>query len=135
MTPFWQIIIASLLSGLIGVIVSTCFYRRYENRKQKFDTLRRLVANRFAIAEGQENSLEGSREAFFAALNEAIVVFHDSTTVADALDKYREDSSNDNFIRLFKAICKNLKVSYELNDSFFERPFTPSPRFRGTGPL
>lgn len=133
MTLNWQIIIASLLSGLIGAILSSFLssylYRRHEKRKQKLDTFRRLLGNRWAITKGQENNSEASREAFFFALNEAIVVFHDSTTVADALDKYHEDSSNDNFIRLFKAICKNLKVSYELNDSFFEKPFTPSSRF------
>ena len=131
MTPFWVTIIASLLSGLIGVIVSSCFYRRYENRKQKFDTLRRLLGNRFAIAEGRESNAEHSREEFFVVLNEVFVMFHDSGPVRDALDKYHESMSQDNLLRLFKAICKDLKISYELNDSFFERPFTPGPRFTG----
>ena len=134
MTPFWVTIwtiIASLLSGMIGVIVSSRLHRKYEKRKQKLDTLRRLVGTRWAITEGQENNAQFSREEFFVTLNEAIVVFHDSTSVIDTLDRYHESMSNDNFLRLFKAICKNLEISYELNDSFFERPFTPGPRFTG----
>ena len=125
MAPFWVTIIASLLSGLIGVIVSSCFYRKYENRKQKFDTFRRLLGNRFAIAEGRESNAERSREEFFAALNEVFVVIHDSVPVRNALNKYHESKSQDDRLRLFKAICKNLKVSYKFNDSFFEKPFTP----------
>ena len=128
MTPFWITIIASLLSGLIGVIVSSYFYRRYENRKQKLDTLRRLLGNRFAIAEGQESNAKHSREDFFAALNEVLVVFHDSDSVLDALNKYHESMSQDDRLRLFKAMCKDSKVSQEFNDSFFEKPFTPGPR-------
>ena len=129
MNSIWLIIIASLLSGLIGAILSSYLYLKHEKRKQKFDILRRILGNRWAIAKGQEGKAEHAREEFFVALNEAIAVFHDSTSVIDALDRYHEDSSNDNFIRLFKAICKNLRVSYELNDSFFETPFTPGPRF------
>ena len=82
MAVLW-VIISSLLSGLIGVILSLWYYRRYENRKQKLDTFRRLLGNRFAIAitEGQESNSEHSREVFFAALNEIVVVFHDSAAV------------------------------------------------------
>ena len=126
-------LIASLLSGLIGVIISIRYYRKYENRKQKFTTLRRLAGNRSAIAEGQGSNLEHSREDFFAALNEVFVVFHDSDLVRDALKKYEESKSLDDLISLFKAICKDLKISYEFNDSFFEKPFTPGSTFRGTG--
>ena len=121
---------SSLLSGLIGVILSSWFYLRYEHRKQKFDTLRRLLGNRFSVTEGQENNSEHSREEFFAALNEIVVVFHDSPIVLDALNKYHENKSQDNLLRLFKAICKSLKVSYKFNDSFFQKPFTPGSMFK-----
>ena len=130
MTPLW-LIISALLSGLIGVILSTHFYRRFEIRKQKFDTFRRFLGNRFAITEGQESNAESSRQEFFAALNEVMVVFHDSAPVLDALQEYYESKSPDSLLRLFKAMCKNLNVRYEFNDSFFETPFTPGPRFKG----
>ena len=134
MNSIWLIIIAALFSGLIGAILSSFLssdlYQRHEKPKQKLDTLRRLWGNRFAIAEGQESKAEHAREEFFIALNEAVVVFHDSPSVIDALDKYRENNSMDNLVRLFKAMCKNLEVSYELNDSFFLTPFTPGPMFK-----
>ena len=128
MTALW-VVISSLSSGLIGVILSLWFYRRYESRKQKFDTLRRLLGNRFALVEGQRGTLEHSREEFFAALNEVVVVFHDSSSVMDALNKYHESKSQDNLLHLFKAICKDLKVSYDFNDSFFQRPFIHNSKF------
>ena len=131
MLPFWVTIISSLLSGLIGVILSSWRYQEYEKRKQKLDTLRRLLGNRFAITEEQGSNTEHSREDFFAALNEVFVVFHDSDPVIDALKKYHEIMSQDNRLRLFKAMCKDSKVSHEFNDSFFEKPFTPGPRFTG----
>ena len=131
MSTSWIVLISSLSSGLIGVILSILYYRKYEKRQQKFDTLRRLLGYRFAIAETQENTAEHSREEFFAALNEAFVVFHDSPHVLKALEAYHEDLSQDNRLRLFKTICQNLKIPYEFNDSFFERPFIPGPMFRG----
>ena len=127
MIPFWVTIISSVLSGIFGVIISILYYRRYENRKQKFDTFRRLVGNRYAITEtfkGKSNS-EHSREEFYAALNEVVVVFYDSTSVLEALGKYQETQNVNNLVSLFKAICKDLKVSYEFNDSFFLNPFIP----------
>jgi len=39
-------IIASLLSGLIGVGVSSYFYSRLERRKTKMDTARKLFGGR-----------------------------------------------------------------------------------------
>lgn len=125
MVPFWVTIIASLLSGLVGVIVSSHFYRKYENRKQKLGTLRKLVGNRFAISEGQESKFGSSREEFFAGLNEVFVIFHDSANVLSALEKYHESMSLDNQLRLVKAMCRNLKFSYKFNDSFYLKPFTP----------
>ena len=131
MIPFWVTIVASLLSGLFGAILSSYLYLRYEKRKQKFDTFRRLLGNRWAITTGQRSNFENFRGEFFAALNEVFAVFHDSGPVRDALEKYHDNKSLDNLIRLFKAICKDLKISYEFNDSFFEKPFTPDPSFTG----
>ena len=77
------LIASSLISGLVGVIVSTLYYRRYENRKWKLDTLKRLAAHRYAIAEGQP--LERSAE-FFVVLNEVFVVFHDAQEVLSVVE-------------------------------------------------
>lgn len=43
MVPIWVVFFSSLLSGLVGVIISTYYYLRYEKRKIKLETLRRLA--------------------------------------------------------------------------------------------
>ena len=134
----WATVASILLSGVIGVIISIAYYRRYEKRKSKLDTLKRLLANRFALT---PNSTSASRDRFFEALNEVVVVFHDSQPVMSALEQIhsdlpRPDRLQDNVVSLFKAMFKHLDIKYELNESFFLHPFTPGPMFRqgGGGP-
>ena len=69
------IIIASLLSGLIGVLVSLWAYRKYEIRQRKFDTLRRLAGSRYAMDPTLTSKYEVPRAEFLAALNESFIVF------------------------------------------------------------
>lgn len=129
LNPIWLIIFSGLIGAILSSFLSSYLYRRHEKRKQKLDTFRRLLGNRWAITEGQESNFEHFRGEFIVALNEIFVVFHDSNSVRDALKKYNESKSLDNLISLFKAICKDLKISYEFNDSIFSEPFTPSSRF------
>ena len=51
-TAIWVTVASSLGSGLIGILVSTYYYRRYERRKVKFDTLRRLAGARYCLTPG-----------------------------------------------------------------------------------
>ncbi len=69
---------SSLLSGLIAVGVSACFFARMERRKLKVDTARRLLGSRFNIEE-----LE-----FQQAMNEVTVVFADEKKVTEAMDEF-----------------------------------------------
>jgi len=123
------LIASSLISGLVGVIVSTLYYRRYENRKWKLDTLKRLAAHRYAIAEGQP--LERSAE-FFVVLNEVFVVFHDAQEVLSVVEIMHKEADTpgrlgENMVKLLKAMCDNLGINHRtLNDSFLLAPFAPS---------
>ena len=118
---------SSLLSGLLGVIVSTIYYRRYEKRKTKIDTLTRFVGNRY--------DLKGAE--FSRALNEVFVVFQDSRDVMSALSRFHEkavgrQNSEDDLVRLFKAMCDAVRVKYDqFNDSFFLRPFNTKEESAG----
>ncbi len=113
------IIVSSLFSGVIGVVISTVYYRRFERHKIRVDTLTRFVRNRYD-AKGDE---------FSRALNEIFVVFQSSRGVMSALSRYHEkvvarQDSNDDLIRLFKAMCDDVGVKYDqFNDSFFLTPF------------
>ncbi|MBA3062394.1 MAG: hypothetical protein FP833_05495 [Atribacteria sp.] len=112
-------IIASVISGIASVIISTIFYIRHEKRKDKLETLRRFMGNRYDLV-GDE---------FSRAINEVFVVFKKSPKVMKALSEYHQkvterQSSEDELIKLFKAMCDDVSLPYsEFNDSFFLRPF------------
>lgn len=114
---------SSLLSGIVGVVISTIYYRRYEKRRTKIDTLKRFFANRFDL-KGDE---------FSRAINEIFVIFHDSSEVMAALSEFHEkvtsrQSSEDALLRLHKAMCKDVNINFDrFNDSFFLKPFNTKP--------
>jgi uncharacterized protein DUF6680 len=118
----WITVISSLASGIVGVIASLLYTRYYEKRKMKLDTLKRFVANRFDL-KGDE---------FSRALNEVFVVFQDSRSVMQALSNYHDavtgkSESLDHLLRLFKAMCRDVNVNVDFNDSFFLKPFNTRP--------
>ena len=113
------VIMSSLLSGLIGVGVSTYFYVRYEIRKSKLETLRRFAGNRYDITSHE----------FRRALNEIFIIFNKSRQVMITLSEFHEKTTQrydpeESYIKLFKAMCDDVRLPYnEFNDSFFLKPF------------
>lgn len=63
----WVTILSSLISGIVGVLVSTWYFYKLERHKLKLDLARRLLGNRFSI----------TGDAFSCAVNEVIAVFAD----------------------------------------------------------
>lgn len=114
-------LVSSLLSGLLGVAISTAYYRRFEHRRVKLDTLTRLLGFRFDIG-GDE---------FSRALNEVFVVFHDSPEVLRALQDFHDVTvsrqsalANDRLMALLKALCRDARVNPAgISDSFYLMPF------------
>lgn len=119
-------VVSSLISGIVGVVISTVYYRKYEKHKVKMDTTRRLLGSRYNIL----------GECFTQALNEAFVIFHDSPQVMKALAEFHQVATsrqsaiaNDKLVSLFKSICKDVRIDYRsFNDSYFLQPFNPDPR-------
>jgi len=65
---YWMVIlISSLLSGLLGVGISTWYHQRNEIRRTKLQVLQQLLGNRHDIM-GQ---------LFTEALNQVFVIFYD----------------------------------------------------------
>jgi len=125
---YWMLIlISSLISGLIGVGVSTWYNHRNEIRRTKLQVLQQLLGNRHDVR-GQ---------LFTEALNQIFLIFYDSQDVLSALkelhecimsDQKTEDLANQKFLYLVKAMCKNLKINPEpLTDTFFLLPFNVKP--------
>jgi len=118
-----SIVLSSVLSGLLGVLVSNWYHYKAEKRRWKLRILEQLLGNRHDI----------SGEQFTKALNAVFIVFHDSKEVVLALKAFHEiimstrtsDLANQKLLDLFKAMCKELKISTEpLTDNFFLKPFS-----------
>ena len=123
------IIVSSLLSGIIGVVVSFLFYRNLELRKLKYDTARKLFGNRH----------DTSGREFTEAINEIMIVYSDSAAVMKALqvmwDIVKTPQSarhakapDEALIKLMKAICKDIGIKYKnLPDSHYLQFFAVPP--------
>lgn len=126
----WVTLCSSLLSGLVGIGVSTAYYRRYENRKMKLDLIRRLAATRYQIA---GTGVAAGSDGFFSALNELFVVFHDEPRVIAAIETFRKEldrpeNVENNIPTLFRELFKSVGLKNDfLNDSIIMKPFTPGP--------
>lgn len=124
--PLWLTIIISLTSGLLTFAISTYFYIRYEERNQKLQVFRALMANRHGLIVNPDPDV---KRDFFRALNEAFVVFGNSPDVISSINNFSiyKDRAPDNVIILSRAICNDLKINVaSLNDDFFTKPFTPN---------
>ncbi len=119
-------VISSLLSGLMTFAISTCFYIRHEERKQRIEVFRKLMGNRHGLTDNPDPT---AKSKFFEALNEAFVVFGKSNQVLEAINNFRNypERAGDNVVLLARAICKDLDIKDSIfNDSFFDTPFIPS---------
>jgi hypothetical protein len=93
-------VISALASGLVGVVLSIVYYRRYESRQMRRATLQNLAANRFDLTGDQ----------FSRALNETIVVFNGSEDVLTALRAMLRERTNANLAVLFRAMAANVGI-------------------------
>ena len=114
-------IISSLISGIVGVVISIIYHKRAEKRQAKNNTLKQFVGYRY--------DLKG--EHFTKALNEIFIVFQDSKSVLEKLNEFHEiivsgqkTLANDKLIALFKEMCKNLDIdSSKYSESLFLKAF------------
>jgi len=117
------IVIAALLSGLVGVGISNWYHNRNETRRTKLSVMQQLLGNR--------HDLKG--QLFTEALNQIFVIFYDSKEVIVALKEFHAaiinsathpDIKDQKLMELFKAMCKHLKINIEpLTDNYFLQVF------------
>jgi hypothetical protein len=116
-------VLSSLISGIIGVFVSTWYFYKLERHKLKLDLARRLLGNRFSIV----------GDDFSRAMNEVIAVFADSDDVLsrmralyEALQAHGKPNAETALIDFLKAVCKNSGLTQAtLNDAFLIKTFNP----------
>jgi len=119
-------LISSLLSGLVGIFISSWFYARLERRKLKTETARKLFANR--------HDMHG--QGFHEAMNEIMIAFSDSQKVIDLIEGLfkvvetpiharSEKAADEALIMLMKGICKDIGIEYKtLPDSYYLKFFS-----------
>ncbi|TRO79709.1 DUF6680 family protein [Desulfuromonas acetexigens] len=119
-------IVSSLLSGIIGVFISSLFYSRLEKRKMKIETARKMFGARHNIA-GTD---------FKSAMNEIMIVFSDSQKVINAMENMfsvvetppsarSEKAADEALIKLMKEMCTDIGVNYKnLPESYYLKFFT-----------
>lgn len=114
-------VISSLISGVVGVLISTWYFYKLERHKLKLDLARRLLGNRFCI----------SGDPFSCAVNEVIAVFADSEDVLSklrglyqALQAHGKLNAETALIDFLKAVCKDSGLTQDtLNDAFLIKTF------------
>ena len=114
-------VISSLISGLVGVAVSTWYFYKLERHKLKLDLARRLLGNRFSI----------TGDAFSCAMNEVIAVFADSENVLskmarlyEALQAHGKPNAEVALIDFLKSVCKASGLTQAtLNDAYLLKTF------------
>jgi len=114
-----------MLFGVSTLTIPLHFYIRHEERKQKLEVFRKLMANRHGLVPNGDPEI--NRE-FFRALNEAFAVFGKSKQVIVAIKAFKihSDRASDNVIILAREVCKDLKIDTSfLEDEFFSEPFVP----------
>ena len=130
--PIWLTVLSSLASGLVTFAISTRFYTRHEERKQKLEVFRGLMGTRHGLV---PNADPETKREFFKFLNEAFVVFGKSPDVISAVANFKihNDQTADNFTLLARSICKDLKIpDSTLKDEFFNEPFVPGSQSQNT---
>ena len=123
--PIWLTALLTLASGLLTFTISTWFYIRHEERKQKLEVFRGLMATRHGL---EANPDTETKNEFFKFLNESFVVFGKSPEVIESVRDFKTHPNRapDNFTLLARAICKDLKIpDSTLQDNFFNEPFIP----------
>lgn len=114
-------LVASLVSGLVGVAVSSWFFYKLERHKLKLDLARRLLGHRFSI----------SGDNFSCAMNEVIAVFADSPQVLEkmerlyqALETPGKPQADSALVDFLKAVCKTSGLTQAtLNDGYLIKTF------------
>ncbi|GJL57126.1 MAG: hypothetical protein NPIRA02_42580 [Nitrospirales bacterium] len=117
---------ASLLSGLIGVLVSFYFFNRLEKRKVKIETARKIF--------GSKHDMQS--DAFTEAMNEIMIIFSDSDAVTNAMEELweiletpitsrGESAADQKMVKLMKNICRDIGIEpKQLTDAYYLRCFT-----------
>lgn len=120
-TTIFMTIGASLLSGIIGSLLSFRYMTRMENKRLKVELTKQILGNRFSIT-GAE---------FSNAMNQVIVIFHDEPKVIHELNRLYQSLQDplqtdleEIFIDFLETCCRASKIhNKKLDRSLYLKTF------------
>ena len=119
---WWMTLIASLLSGLIGSIITMIINNKKQAEREKKGYKQYIFQNLIAFR-GDVTDNYPSSGNFVLSLNQVFVAFNDNKKVLSAFEEYRKNMSTDTLITLLKEMAKDLGINYQFaNDDLFMCP-------------
>lgn len=124
----WFTIICSLVSGLVGSLITMAitlyFQRQKDKRDYKMELFRSLMSSRNDLIDGHTSTGE-----FEKAINQVFIAFCDCKKVIDAFEDFRKVSETPSsgktgeLVTLLKAMANELNIEYQYaNDDLFMKP-------------
>lgn len=114
----WPVLVRLIPLGIVG------WAGWFQFKKQHLHTLKMSL---FSELMGNRYNITG--DAFSAALNRALVLFHDDPEVVRSVRDFAHASTNKkaenrDLLSIFRAICRNLKIHHEtITNADFETAF------------
>ena len=127
-TNAWFTIICSLVSGLVGSLITMgitlYFQRKKDKRDYKMQVFRSLIGSRNDLIQGH-----GSTGEFERATNEIFIAFCGCKPVIQAFEEFRKcigmpnANLTGNLVTMLKAMAEDLHIEYQYaNDDLFTKP-------------
>ena len=118
--PLGITIFSSIISGLLGVIISNCYYFKQQEKELKISLIKDIAGYGFQLTE----NYRGSQKEIVKALNQIYIIFNSSKEVIDAVETYKKTKSTNDYITLVKRMYDDVGLKYKkINDGFIESPF------------
>lgn len=118
----WITIIASLLSGLIGSLITMAVNNWKERERDKI-AYKRCIFQSLIAFRGDVTDNYPSTGNFVVNLNQVFIAFNDCEKVIIAFEQYRKEMSPNNLITLLKEMANDIGINYKFaNDDLFMSP-------------
>ena len=112
MDIFNTVITSVITSGIIGVFISEYYQRKTLVKKMKRDFVIELFGNRFMLKE----NYYGEATELNRTLGKIPIIFSDNNQVIECYDCFLSVTSDQNFLRLIKAMCKDKNVQIDISN-------------------
>lgn len=111
----------SLVSGLLGAILTMFFSKRMELKRTKIRLLTLIVGKMTQLTPQYKGEVD-----LPIYLNQVYIIYNKSVEVIEQLDKLKTyNNKNEVYVDLIRNMCKDVGISLErFSDDFITKPFS-----------